>query len=184
MVAAAALAKHGDESGVDLAKKASASGPASERKYALQVLGRAADPELARSALTAGLADPSLRFYAIPLLGGRKETWAVGLLSPMRNDTFFLYRSLAAEALAGTGLSDAIPLLIDMLTDSHISVARAAASGLKRLTGREGLYIKSNKDEPPAKADWLAWWQANKSEFPAGAQVPAPQRTPRPGSGS
>jgi hypothetical protein len=86
------------------------------------------------------------------LLCGEKAIPQLVALLSGRPSTFPAYE--IAYALGNTGSRTAVPVLIELLTNTDDGIRRSAREALYTLTHR-----KSNGDDFRAdRQDWLAWW--------------------------
>ena len=80
-------------------------------------------------------------------------------------------RLAAVKALGKTGLSDAIPTLIDALPAVRVPAVDALNVLTAGLNGAKPSPIKQAAAEQEA---WRAWWEANKAKYPPGTKMPVP----------
>lgn len=178
LIAAAGLARHGDARGVPVARLGLKSKLMTHRRLALDTLGYAGDSQEAKSAIEGALRDNYLRVFAVDILSKRHDKFAVDALASVRGVPFNLERMKVADAIAKVGLNDGIPLLIDMLADSDVSVANSALSALVKLTGRKTAALDSTNRVPALMEDWLDWWRANRDKYPLGQPSRANEASP------
>ena len=116
----------------------------------------------------------------------RGDQESIGLLKGLlRSDPDQTVRVLAARGIADTGMSDAIPLLIECLSSSEEILRTTAMIRLDSFTGANptgmpldgALKATSQDASAGAVADaWTAWWTVNKAKFPMGQQIPGARR--------
>lgn len=135
-----------------------------EALYTLVSLGESrADGKPLAQALSADLSDarPSVRAKAIDLLGAsRVATAADAIAALLKEDGSAWVRSRAAVALETLRARDHLSALIDALDDDSTSVATAALSALRTLTGER---IGPDPDA------WQAWLARQKGTTPPDA---------------
>jgi hypothetical protein len=101
--------------------------------------------------------DPDKRWAALYVMGALTDTeQEIALLEPMLADEDPILRVMAAGTLAGVGVSDALPLLIEGLSseadvpfsDPPRPIAAQAQFALEELTG----------DSFETAEEWQSWW--------------------------
>jgi len=180
--AAIVLAKRGYEDGIQLASECLSSPNWLVRCNAIDILSWSHDEDTAYAALNAGIndSDSNVRLHAVIRLGELGGRRGVEVLASACSDRDSIIRSIAVGELASTGMCDAIPVLIGMLSDSSPPVAHRASTRLTDLTGHiETADLSSSAGAQSAKDRWLAWWEANKGRYPAGGKVLEPQVKPQ-----
>jgi len=168
--AAEALARYGDDSGLDIARKELASENWVIRELAIKALAASRDDAVAYCALEAGIKDPEtyVRRTAVYLLAerpGKRSVELLGNVLTSESDAFI--RSWGAVGLSHQNPREAIPLLLQALSDTDGNVRRTSVEMLNRITGQSVRPTGISRDQTAAKrieAYWQAWWEANKDK--------------------
>ncbi|MEI6915358.1 MAG: HEAT repeat domain-containing protein [Armatimonadota bacterium] len=186
--AAGILASRGDPAGITHAQTQLGNASWDLRASALTALLSAPDRTVGSRALTIAITDRSryVRGGAVLGLARRGDQESIGLLKGLlRSDPDQTVRVLAARGIADTGMSDAIPLLIECLSSSEEILRTTAMIRLDSFTGANptgmpldgALKATSQDASAGAVADaWTAWWTVNKAKFPMGQQIPGARR--------
>jgi HEAT repeat protein len=114
--------------------------------------------------LLTGLADPSpvRRAAAAAALCRAGGTDAFDAVRAALKDPASSVRLRAALGLAGHNNADAVPVLIDLLTDASADRRKEAEGFLKQLAGEWALATPQGNDEVAARLRrdaWLTWWR-------------------------
>lgn len=167
--AAEALARYGDDSGLYIARQELTNENSAIRERAVKALAASKNDAVAYAALEAGIKDPEthVRGTAVYLLEKRPGKRGVELLGDVltsESDTFT--RSQAVVALSRQNPRDAIPLLLQALSDTDKTVGRTSVEMLNRVTGQSVSTRGMSRDETweKIKAHWREWWEANKDK--------------------
>jgi|GEM_PF-3078549 len=180
MDAAIGLCKLGHDDGVAFAKQHLSSSNSLVRKEAVEVVSRSKDATAGYAALagTAMDTNQSVRWGSVKRLGEMGSPRAVELLVAFSTDQDAVIRSAVARALVKTGMCDAVPVLLGMLSDASRSVAVDASAALTDLTGHAEFDTPVSAYHAAAQGTlrdgWLAWWEQNKTNYPAGHKVTEP----------
>lgn len=182
-IAAATLARYGgDYTGVEVARLHLTDKSPGIRIYSLIAVGLCPKDDIAYPALQAGLGDKSesVRSQAIWLLSKRKSPRSVDLLSPLMSSPDSLCRLIVLQAIADTQVGAAIPVLIEVLSNTDEAMRCYAAGQLNRLTGRKQPDLSLDKAEKAQEAnkEWRAWWSANKKDYPPEKKLKVPEPPP------
>ncbi len=178
--AAVALAKRGQEDGMGLGTECLSDSSPLIRRYAIDILSRSRDEDIAFGALDKGVADADQAVASRALsrlgdIGGARSVEALAKAAS-RDDLFV--RTAAIDALGRTAMCDAIPILIDLTGDAAPFVRVRANAHLLKLTEYRASPDRPNTGGTIGKADWLSWWEKNRAAFPLGKKVQGSKVTP------
>jgi HEAT repeat protein len=168
----------GDPTGLPLVKSKIDSRVQGERMLALIAVKDYPDDELVYHYLKMGLKDPdqSIRTGCIYWLAEQGRPRGVEILkSAYKTFSKSLEKRCALDAVAWTGLWDAMPLLLDGLDDQDSELRQHAAAYLNLLTGETKiLKVRDPEDASESSRQWHAWWEQNKSKHPMGTKSDSP----------
>lgn len=177
--AARALAAHGDDSGLDKVRPMLRSDDVGDRWDAITTLGVSHNPDEAYPALRQGVHDENgtARCMALNILERKATPEAVEIIAEMLGSLHRSDRSMALSVLIQLRRVEAIPHIIEALTDENERVRMSAATGITYLVGRnitpttkQG--VRKIEDARAVQAKWRQWWEENKQTFTLGPPTP------------
>jgi len=173
--AAQLLAFNKDESGLNLARQQLTSPYFTRRIDAIRVLSASSDENVAYNALQTGLSDTNdrVRYSSIGKLGELGTVRGLGLLQMALRNPDSLGKAVTVFAIGKTRLTNAIPVLIDLLGSPDSRVRGIAAGQLNRVTGLSRSSIRAIETESAAKLhqEWQEWWSTNQPKYPLGTKI-------------
>lgn len=167
LTAAAGLARAGDASGLELAKRVLSSyGSVWELQLATDTVVGVGDQEAALAALQTAAGKTALGVWVLHLIDEKPNAHYLKVLDILRQSPSAVVRTGVAITLGKTGLNDAIPMLVDMLSDRDSVIPGIVAKSLTKLTGHEWGKLRG----AALISSWTTWWESNRDRFPAGGR--------------
>jgi HEAT repeat protein len=173
------LAAAGDDSGLEKMRPMLTSTDRNERSRAFMGFAASLNPAEAFPALRKAVDDDDriIRQTALTALEKRPGPESIEILGSVLKSTHKEDHGIAAGMLIRSRRVEAIPHLIEALTDDSPAVRRTAAVGLTHLAGRPitprtKARVAKLEDARLLQNEWRQWWQDNKATFVPGPPAP------------